>query len=87
MHLYFAIFLLTEQKPDMRSEIKNSIQEPLCWTYFSQYCISYYGPYLWNKKRISKNLTFSDSDSLQAFKSELKRFLLSEELNNLEILK
>ena len=22
MHLYFAIFLLTEQKPDMRSEIK-----------------------------------------------------------------
>ena len=36
---------------------------------------------------ISKNLTFSDSDSLQAFKRELKRFLLSIQLNDLEILK
>ena len=43
-----------------------SIQEPLCRTNFSQYCISYRGPYLWNKIVISKNITFSDSDSLQA---------------------
>ena len=35
----------------------------------------------------TKNLTFSDSDSLQAFKRELKRFLLSIELNDLEIFK
>ena len=65
----------------------NSIQEPLCRTNFSQCCISYRGPYLWNKIIISKNLTFSDSDSLQAFKRELKRFLLSIELNDLEIFK
>ena len=63
-----------------------SIQEPLCRTNFSQYCISYRGPYLWNKIVISKNLTFGDSDSLQAFKCELKRFLLSVELNHLGIL-
>ena len=55
--------------------------------FFSQHCISYRGSYLWNKIVISKNLTFSDSDSRQAFKGELKRFLLSVELNDLEILK
>ena len=33
-----------------------------------------------------KNLTFSDSDSLQAFKFELKRYLLSVGLNHLGIL-
>ena len=39
--------------------------------------------WLLNKIVISKNLTFGDSDSLQAFKCELKRFLLSVELNHL----
>ena len=63
-----------------------SIQGPLCRTNFSQYCISYRGPYLWNKIVISKNLTFGNSDSLQAFKCELKQFLLSVELNHLGIL-
>ena len=75
----------TKTKYALRNE--NSIQEPLCRTNFSQYCISYRGTYLWNKIVISKNLTFRDSDSLQAFKHELKRFLLSIELNDLEILK
>ena len=74
----------TKTKYALRNE--NSIQEPLCRTNFSQYCISYRGPYLWNKIVISKNLTFGDSDSLQAFKCELKRFLLSVELNHLGIL-
>ena len=75
----------TKTKYAFRNE--NSIQEPLCRTNFSQYCISYRGTYLWNKIVISKNLTFSDSDSLQAFNRELKRFLLSIELNDLDILK
>ena len=35
---------------------------------------------------ISKNLTFDDSDFLQAFKCGLKRFLLPVELNHLGIL-
>ena len=75
----------TKTKYALRNEY--SIQEPLCRTNFSQYyCISYRGSYLWNKIVISKNLTFGDSDSLQAFKCELKRFLLSEELNHLGIL-
>ena len=74
----------TKTKYVLRNEY--SIQEPLCRTNFSQYCISYRGPYLWNKIVISKNLTFGDSDSLQAFKCELKRFLLSAELNHLGIL-
>ena len=73
----------TKTKYALRNE--SSIQEPLCRTNFSQYCISYRGPNLWNKIVIS--LTFSDSYSLQAFKCELNRFLLSEELNHLGILK
>ena len=75
----------TKTKYALRNE--NFIQEPPCRTNFNQYCISYRGPYPWNKIVISKNLTFSDSDSLQAFKGELKRFLLSIALNDLEILK
>ena len=74
----------TKTKYALRNEY--SIQEPLCRTNFSQYCISCRGPYLWNKIVISKNVTFGDSDSLQAFKCELKRFLLSVELNHLGIL-
>ena len=74
----------TKTKYVLRNE--NSIQEPLCRTNFSQYCISYRGPYLWNKIVISKSLTFSDSDSLQVFKCKLKRFLLTVELNHLGIL-
>ena len=74
----------TKTKYALRNEY--SIQEPLCQTNFSQCCISYRGPYLWNKILISKKLTFSDSDSFQAFKRELKQFLLSVELNDLEIL-
>ena len=62
---------------------EHSIQEPLCRINFSQYCIAYRGHYLWNKIVILKNLTFSDSDSLQAFKCALKRFLLSVQLNHL----
>ena len=55
-------------------------------TNFNQYYVSYRGLYVWNKIAISKNLNFSDSDFLQALKRELKRFLLSVELNDLEIL-
>ena len=65
---------------------EHSIQEPLCRINFIQYCISYRESYLWNKIVILKHLTFSDSDSLQAFKCGLKRFLLSVELNYLGIL-
>ena len=75
-----------EQKPNMRSEMNILFKNLKCRTNFSQYCISYRGPYLWNKIVISKNLTFGDSDSLQAFKCELKRCLLSVELNHLGIL-
>ena len=44
-------------------------------------------PTFGTKLVISKNLTFIDSVSLQAFKLELKRFLLSVELKDLEMFK
>ena len=57
----------TKTKYALRNEY--SIQKPLCRTNFSQHCISYRRPYLWNKIVISKNLTFGYSGSLQAFKT------------------
>ena len=74
----------TKTKYALRNE--SFIQKPLYQTNFSQCCTSYREPNLQNKKVISNKLTFSDSDSFQAFKRELKRFLLSVELNDLEIL-
>ena len=75
----------TKTKYELRNE--NFIKKTLCRTNFSKYYISYRGSNLWNKIIISKKIIFSDSDSLQVFKHELKRFLLSVELNDLEILK
>ena len=46
----------TKTKYALRNE--HFIQKPLCRTNFSQYCISYYGPYLWNKIVISKKFNF-----------------------------
>ena len=68
--VFHTIFIYrAKTKYVLRNE--NSIQETLCRTNFSQYCISYRGTYLWNEIVILKNLTFSGSDSLQAFKCEL----------------
>ena len=36
----------------------NFVQEPLCQTDFSQYCISHCEPNLWNKTVISKKINF-----------------------------
>ena len=80
-------YFYSQNKTKYALRNENYVQEPLCRTNFSQYYISYRGPNLWNKIVISKKLIFSDSDSLQAFKHELKRLLLSVELNDLEILK
>ena len=75
----------TNTKYALRNE--NSIQEPVCRINFSQ--LLHFIPWTLPLEQNSnfKNLTFSDSDSLQTFKREFKRFLLSIELNNLEILK
>ena len=59
----------TKTKYALRNE--NFIQEPFYRTNFSQYCISYRGSYPWKKIVISKNLTFSDSDSLKCLKMNL----------------
>ena len=73
----------TKTKYVLRNE--NFIQEPLCRTNTSQHCISYGGHYFWIKIVISKN--FRNKYSFQAFKCELKWYLLLAELNDLEILK
>ena len=80
--VFFNIFThKTKTKCPLRNE--NSVQEPLCRTNFSHYCISYREPNLWKIIVILtiSISTFSDSHSFQAFKRELKRFYLSVELN------
>ena len=61
--VFFNIFThRTKTKYVLRNE--NSIQEPLCPTNFSQYCISYPGPNLWNKIVIpSDHLNVNLNDS------------------------
>ena len=86
-HPVLRNIFLHRTKPKYALRNENSIQEPLCRTSFSHYCISYRGLNLWNKIVMSKEITFSDSDSLQAFKRELKQFLLLVGLKDLEILK
>ena len=60
----FAIFLPTEQKPNMRSEMKLLFKN----LYAEEILVSiafHAGNPLWNKIVISKNLTFGNSDSFQ----------------------
>ena len=85
--LFRNVFTSTVKTKYALLQNESPIQEHLCRTNFSQYSNSYRGPYLWDKIAISKKIIFSDSDSLQAFKPKVKRFLLSVELNELEILK
>ena len=59
-------------KPKFPHRNESSCHEPLCRTNFSQYCILYCGVNLWKEIVVSKKLTFSDSDSLQGFKREVK---------------
>ena len=80
----FRNILLTGQKPNIRAEMKILLKN----LYVEQILVSIAFHFnLWDKIVISKELTFNDNDSLQVFKRELKRFLLSVELNDLEILK
>ena len=89
LNIFNILCFMYKSKQNLNPPIFRNIftQGRLCGINFSQYCISNRGSNLWNKIVIPKKLSFSDSDSLQAYKRELKRFLLSVELNDLEILK
>ena len=82
--VFFVIFLLTEQKPNMCSKMKILFKNLYAEQILVSIAFHTVDP-TWNKIVISKNLTFSDSNSLRAYKREFKRFLLSIELNDLEI--
>ena len=78
--LYFAIFLPTKQKSNMHSKMKILFKNLSAEQILVSIVFHTVNPTVGIV--ISKNLTFSDSDFFQAFKCELKRFLLSEKLNN-----
>ena len=62
---------------------ENSNQDHLRRANFSQYGISYGEPYLWYRIIISENLAFTNNDSHQGFKYQLKQFLVSVDLHHL----
>ena len=62
---------------------KDALFEPFCRNSFSQFCITYRGPYLWNKIVLSKNV-LSHSSNYSLFKNKLREVILS--LQDLKIL-
>ena len=71
----------TRNKHVLQNENYN--QDPLKRANFSQDGISCRGPYLWNRIITSENLAFSDKDSHQGFKYQLKRFFFLVDLHHL----
>lgn len=67
---------LFSQKPVNKYTLRNNdfLYEPICRTKFSQFCIAFRAPFLWNKIVIPN---FDLSDTFPIFKNKLKNFILS----------
>ena len=66
-------------KPKNKYQLKRScaLLEPLCKSKFSQLCINYRGPYLWNTIVLSQNTNLEQSTTLKVFKEKLKAYLFT----------
>ena len=51
--------------------------EPFCKSKFSQLCINYRGPHLWNTIVLSQNTDLEQSITLKFFKEKLKAYLFT----------
>ena len=66
-------------KPKSKYQLKRSctLLEPFCESKFSQLCINYCGPYLWNKIALSQNTDLEQSTTLNLKKNKLKAYLFT----------
>ena len=66
-------------KPKNKYQLKRSctLLELFCQSKFSQLCISYRGPHLWNITVLSKNTGLEQSITLKLFKEKLKAYLFT----------
>ena len=61
-------------KPKNKYQLKRSctLLEPFCKSKFSQLCINYRGPHIWNTIVISQNTDLVQSTTLKVFKENLR---------------
>ena len=66
-------------KPKNKYQLKRSctLLEPFRKTKFSQPCINYRGPHLWNTIVLSQNTDLVQSRTLKRFKGRLKTYLFT----------
>ena len=66
-------------KPKNKYQLKRSctLLEPFCKSKFSQLCINYRGPHLWNTIVLSQNTDSEQSTTLKLFKERPKAYLFT----------
>ena len=64
-------------KPKNKYQLKRSstLLKPFCKSKFSQVCINYRGPHLWNTIVLSQYTDLKQSTTLKIFKEKLKTYL------------
>ena len=66
-------------KPKTKYQLKRNctVLEPFCKSKFSQLCINYSGPHLWNAIVLCQNTDLEQSITLKLFKERLKAYLFT----------
>ena len=66
-------------KPKNRCQLKGSctLLEHFCKSKFSQLCINYRGPHLWNTVVLSQDTDLEQCTTLKFFKEKLKAYLFT----------
>ena len=69
--------LKPKNKYQLEQNIKRTcaIPKPFCKSKFSQLCINYCGPHLWNTIVLSQNTDFEQSTTLKFSKEKLRAYL------------
>ena len=70
-----AFEILFAFKPKSKYQLKRSCT--LCKYKFSQLCITYRGPHLWNTIVLSQNTDLEQSATLKIFKEKLEAYLFT----------
>ena len=69
-------------KPKNKYQLKRNctLLEPFCKSKFSQLCINYSDPHLWNAVVLSQNTDLGQSITLNLFKERLRAYLVTKQI-------
>ena len=73
----FRKFIYLKLKNKYQLKRSCTLLEPFCKSKFSQLCINYRGPHLWNTIVLSQNTDLEQSITLKLFKEKLKAYLFT----------